>query len=618
MANSLKKYHKVSTHLSDEEHVLLRPYMFIGSTSKEKYEQYVINEYKSIEYIPGLLKLVNEIIDNSVDVAIKTDFKYANKIDIVMSPDHVQVRDNGTGIPVVKIKDRDANEVWNPVMSWTYTKAGTNFDEEVDESRQSIGMNGVGSTVVSIFSKKFQGETSDGTRRLILKTSNNNKVDDVKVGRSKKNYTQVNFEPDFSRFGVETFDSNHVEVIRDRVEKLAASYPEITFTFNDDKIIYKQTSDFLKHFEGNHKIFETDEKNLVALLPNNSEEFRFISVVNGLNIPNGGSHIEYVMDSLIAHLRPAIKKKHKIDVVPSQIRQHLFVINFSREFANLKFDSQTKERITNNRNEVEKAFKDFDFEKLAAKILKTDEIITPIIEFQLMKAERAEKKRLQSEQKKALKEKVAKHIAPNSKDVAKNVLYIVEGDSAKGNFMTVRNRNYHGIYPLKGKFVNVLRKNKMDILQNNECKDLMSILGLKLGEPAPDKLFHNYGKIFITADADMDGYCITAQLINFFKLWPELFERNIIHILHTPIMEIRKGSKITKAFYTLTDYKKYKMKSGESIKYLKGLGSLGVNQYRKYLIDEPNLDVVVDDEECDVILDVVFGDDAKLRREWLE
>ena len=357
---------------------------------------------------------------------------------------------------------------------------------------------------------------------------------------------------------------------------------------------------------------------MVAFLPNTSEEFRFISVVNGLNVTKGGSHIDYIMDTLASYLRPAINKKYKIDVVPSQIKQHLFVVNFTREFPNLKFDSQTKERITNDKAEIESVYKELDFEKLAQKILKTEDIIMPIVEFQLMKAERAERKKLLAEQKKALKEKVAKHIPPKSKDVAKNVLYIVEGDSAKGNFMTVRDRNYHGIYPLKGKFVNVSRKNKMDILQHNECKELMSILGLRLGEPVPDRLHHNYGKIYITADADVDGYCITAQLINFFKLWPELFERGVVHILYTPIMEIRKGTRITKSFYTLGDYKKYKIKAGETIKYLKGLGSLGVNQYKKYLIEEPLLEVVRDDENCDEILEVVFGDDPKLRREWLE
>lgn len=617
MSNALKKYHKVSKHLSDEEHVLLRPHMFIGSTSKETYTQFIINEYREIEYIPGLLKLVNEIIDNSVDVAIKTNFKYGNKIEIDMTEDYVRVKDNGTGIPVVKVQDRDGKDVWNPVMSWTYTKAGTNFDDSIEDARQSIGMNGVGSTVVSIFSKKFVGETCDGSKKLILHTSENNNLDDVKVGRSKKNYTQVYFEPDFTRFGIKSFDQQHIDVIRDRIEKLAAIYPEITFVFNEVKVSYKETSDFLKHFESK-SVYEKDSKSMVAFLPNTSEEFRFISVVNGLNVTKGGSHIDYIMDTLASYLRPAINKKYKIDVVPSQIKQHLFVVNFTREFPNLKFDSQTKERITNDKAEIESVYKELDFEKLAQKIIKTEDIIMPIVEFQLMKAERAERKKLQAEQKKALKEKVAKHIPPKSRDVAKNVLYIVEGDSAKGNFMTVRDRNYHGIYPLKGKFVNVSRKNKMDILQHNECKELMSILGLRLGEPVPDRLHHNYGKIYITADADVDGYCITAQLINFFKLWPELFERGIVHILYTPIMEIRKSGKIVKSFYTLSDYKKYKVKSGETIKYLKGLGSLGVNQYKKYLIEQPLIEAVQDDENCDDILEVVFGDDAKLRKEWLE
>lgn len=617
MTNSLAKFHKVSKHLSDEEHVLLRPYMFIGSVSLESYNQYVGAEYQQVNYIPGLLKLVNEIIDNSVDIAIKTKFEYGNKIVIDMCEDFVRVRDNGTGIPVVKVVDRDGNNVWNPVMSWTYTKAGTNFDEDKDSTRQSIGMNGVGSTVVSIFSKKFHGETADGKNKLILKTSNNNKVDDVKVGKSRKNYTEVYFEPDFARFNVTGFDRTHIDIIRDRVEKIAAIYPEITFHFNEEKIGFKQTLDYVKLFNTTY-VYEQNNDSLIAVMPSSAEEFRFVSVVNGLNIPNGGSHLEHILESICSHLRPAIKKKYKIDVVPSQIKQHLMIVNLSRNFNNLKFDSQTKERITNNKNEVTDYFNNFDFHALANKVIRCDEIITPIVEFQLLKAQRAEDRKLQNEQRKALKEKVAKHLAPQSKDVHKNVLYIVEGDSAKGSFMTVRDNRHHGIYPLKGKFVNVSKKNKMDILKNNECKELMSILGLRLGEPVPDRLNHNYGKIFITADADMDGYCITAQLINFFKLWPELFERGMIYILNTPIMEVRKGGKIVKAFYTLADYKQYKLKTGETLRYLKGLGSLGVSQYRKYLIDVPNVIPVNDDDESDKLLDIVFGDDPKLRKEWLE
>ena len=136
------------------------------------------------------------------------------------------------------------------------------------------------------------------------------------------------------------------------------------------------------------------------------------------------------------------------------------------------------------------------------------------------------------------------------------------------------------MYPLRGKFMNVSKASVMDILQNNEAKEIMSILGLTIGKPVPDNLRYGYSYIYLCADADVDGYCITTQLINFFALWPELFERGMIRVVHTPIMEIRKNNKITSVFYSLADYANYKVQPSEKIKYLKGLGSLGVNEYQ--------------------------------------
>lgn len=616
MPKKSQTYNKISKHLSDEEHVLLRPSMFIGSVSLQKFNQYVGESYEEIEYVPGLLKLVNEILDNSVDIAIKTNFEYGNKINIKMTYDYVQIEDNGTGIPVVKTKDNQGKDVWNPVLSWTYTKAGTNFEE--DETRISMGMNGVGSTAVSIFSKVFIGETADGSKKLKLKTVNNNKLEDVAQTRSKMHFTKVYFEPDFQRFGVYGFDMNHIKVIKDRVEKLAALYPEITFTFNDEKIKFKQTREYLKVFKDQELDIihsSSDDINL-SIVENNNEEFRYISVVNGLNTVNGGSHLDYICEEIINHLRPAIEKKYKFKVVPSQIKQHLMIVLFAKNFPNLMFDSQTKERITNNKQDIVNYFKDIDFEFIAKQILKHEKIIKPIIEYQLAKLEQAEKRKIAAEQKRNSKEKVAKHIEPNSKDFQKNILYLVEGDSAKGNFMIVRDKKYHGIYPLKGKFLNVSQKNDLDILKNEECKDLMNILGLKLNSPVPDKMIYN--KIYITADADMDGYCITTQLLNFFNIWPELFERKIIYILKTPIMVVKKNNKTTQVFYTMKDYENYTMKAGEKIKYLKGLGSLNENEYKEFLIDKPMLELIHIDEHSKNALDIIFGDDADKRKEWLK
>lgn len=613
-------YNKVSKQLKPEEHILLRPNMYIGSTSISKYEGYLLPdnvlEKEEVEYVPGLLKLVYEIIDNSVDIAIKTKFKYGNKIDVVVERDFCTVQDNGSGIPVKMVQDANGKDVWNPVLSWCYTMAGTNFDSD-DEGRLSMGMNGVGSTVTSIFSKEFVGETCDGEMKLVVKTLDNNKIDKVTTRNATKNGTKVTFHPDFERFEVDHFTNDHYKIIRDRIYKLAACYPEIKFSLNEEKISMKKMADVVPMY-GEEHIAEKSNNAVVAVYQNNVDDLEYISVVNGLSVINGGSHIDYVADKLVAELRPLIEKKHKLKVLPAQIKQHLFLGVFLRDFPNMKFDSQTKEKITNSKAEVEKFLQDnnIDFSKMAhAMMKKSEQYIMPIIEYQLMKQQQAEKRKAEAEGRKALQENVAKHIAPLSK--TGTILYLVEGDSAKNNFQQTRDKQKHGMYPLRGKFINTTQKSTLEILKNREAKEIMSILGLTIGKPAPEKLRYGYEHIYIGADADVDGYCITTQMISFFSMWPELFERGVIKILHTPIMEIRKNNKVTQVFYSLSDYSKYKLKAGEKIKYLKGLGSLNKGSYKDYLIDNPMLETVVMDDSAFETLDMIFCDDSDGRKEWL-
>lgn len=615
-----KKHENISKQLKPEEHILLRPNMYIGSTSLSKITTYLLPENVDgkvdIEYVPGLLKLVYEIIDNSVDIAIKTKFKSGNKIDITLERDYCSVEDNGSGIPVKMTQDANGNDVWNPVLSWCYTMAGTNFDSD-EEGRLSMGMNGVGSTVTSIFSKEFIGETCDGTQKLTVRTHQNNKIDKITVRNATKNGTKVTFYPDFERFGVDHFTNDHYRIIRDRVYKLAACYPEIKFSLNGEKISMKKMADIAPLY-GEENITEKSDNAVISVYVNNLDDFEFVSVVNGLSVINGGSHIEYISDRIVAELRPLIEKKHKIKVLPAQIKQHMFLGVFFRDFPNMKFDSQTKERITNSKAEIENFLKSskIDFSKIANSMMKdSDNYIMPIIEYQLMKLQQAEKRKEQAESRKALQENVGKHIAPLSK--SGNILYLVEGDSAKNNFQQTRDKQNHGMYPLRGKFINVLQKSTLDILKNKEAKEIMSILGLEIGKPAPMKLRYGYEHIYISADADVDGYCITTQMISFFALWPELFERGIIKVLHTPIMEIRKNNKVVQSFFSLSDYGKYTLKAGEKIKYLKGLGSLNKDAYKDYLIDNPKLELVILDDDGKKALDMIFSDDSDGRKEWL-
>lgn len=614
-------YNKVSKQLKPEEHILLRPNMYIGSVSTSKFQDYLLPDDVSkkveVEYVSGLLKLVYEIIDNSVDIAIKTKFKHGTKIDILLDKESCTVQDNGTGIPVVMVQDANGNDVWNPVLSWCYTMAGTNFDSD-EEGRLSMGMNGVGSTVTSIFSKEFIGETSDGKNKLIVKTINNNVVDKVTVKESTQQYTKVSFRPDFDRFEVDNFTDDHIKIVRDRVYKLAATYPEIKLSLNGEKISMKKMTDIVAMYNPQHLI-EKDDKVVIALYENKNDDFEFVTTVNGLSIINGGSHIDYVADRIATELRPLIEKKHKIKVLPAQIKQHLFLGVFIRDFPNMKFDSQTKERITNSREEINNFIKDIDFAKLAANMMKNSETyVLPIIEYQLMKLQQAERRKADAEGKKALQENVAKHISPLNKKGSDNIFYLVEGDSAKNNFQPTRDKQRHGMYPLRGKFINTTQRSTLDILDNKEAKDIMSILGLTIGKPAPDTLRNGYGHIYICADADVDGYCITTQMINFFSLWPELFERGIVKIVYTPIMEIRSNSnKILHTFFTLSEYAKYKLKSNEKIKYLKGLGSLNTKEYKEYLIESPKVEAVTLGEDDAKFFGMLFGKESDPRKEWL-
>lgn len=605
---------QISKHLSPEEHVLLRPNMYIGSTSREEFSQFVFSEYKTVEYIPGLLKCVNEIIDNSIDVAIRTDFKFANKIDIEMTAGYVSVEDNGTGMAVIKVEDKDGNKVWNPVLSWTYTNAGSNFTDETEE-RKTIGMHGLGATAASIFSKLFIGETSDGKKKLKVTTRNNNNLEGAVAGRSTKKYTKVYFEPDFSRFeDINEFNSQHIEIIEDRIHKLAALYPKIKFTFNGEVVSYKSFKDYVEKFDKKYTLYEEDKVS-IAYLADDTDENTFISVVNGLNTPNGGRHLDVINSKVSDYLKPMIKRKYKVDVSTVHIKNHTLPIVFMKEFPNFKSDSQTKESVKNTRTEVEAYFKGFDFEKLAKKIMACEDVVMPIVEQHLLKLEQAEKRKLRMEQKKAAKRNIPKHLEPNKRNTGKNILYIVEGDSAKNNFLSSRDKDYHGMYPLRGKMINVRKKSNMEILNNNECKDIMSILNLQIGEEVPEKL--PYAKIYITADADVDGYCITAQLINFLKFWPELFERKMVYVVFTPIMEIVKGNTIVKTFYRLSEYRNYTLKSGEKINYVKGLGSMNLKEYKKYLITKPRVELVEDDSDANKYLEIAFDENVDARKEWL-
>lgn len=656
--------------LTDIEHIKLRSGMYIGSVSEENHSRFLNGIYGEFSYVSGLVKIIEEIIDNSVDEAIRTDFKFANVITVDIDSVSVKVTDNGRGIPLDLVETPEGDILPKAVLAWTRTKAGSNFD---DSNRITGGMNGVGSSLTNIFSKSFTGITGNGEKELTLLCKDGLTKLDYEIKTSKKRGTSVEFIPDFNAFEAKEISDIVIEVIKDRISALSVVFPLVKFIFNGS--VSTNNFDIYAKKYGEVSIFKTKTTS-IGFVPS-LDGFKQISYVNGLHTKSGGSHVEFIMDGVTTELIPLIKRKYKLDVSKARIKEYITLLFFTSGMNNLKFDSQTKEKLTNTAGEV-KNHVDLDLVKTARELIKLDNLILPIIETELMRKEAAEKAALTRAQKAANKTKVPKHIKANKMGKESGtILLLTEGDSAIGPMLNVRDQDMQGGYPLRGKVLNTWGKSHAEMLANKEIFEMLSITGLRFGDSPfnykehsdnwyilnglkfneNDELFLNekwvsakeyikeadsidkpnlrvynsqmnvrrvvlvenisYSNIGILVDSDADGTgSIFPSLLAVFSNWPELFKQERIKFIKTPIIIATKKKDIH-WFYNLKEYEENKPKlKGFDIRYLKGLGSLEENEYKE-VIRNPKYDVVYLPDNYEELFEMLFGKDADLRKQWM-
>ena len=602
-----KKFKK----LDDVSHVLLRPGMYIGSIKPHTAKKYLYKESKmelqEVTFNPGFLKIFDEIITNSVD-EYKREGSKLNIIKVSIDKDSISIWDNG-GIPVVR--HPDDNE-WIPEMIFSNLKAGSNFND--DESRTGAGTNGVGSTLTNIYSKEFIIQTCDG-KNLFTQTFSNNMRDrsEPKVKKSTKNFTEIKYKPDFEKFGLENIDDSHFKMIHKRVIDIAGCNPDIKVYFNDELINIKSFEDYVKFYKPDF-FFESNKEKTWSLAITHSEDgFQQISFVNSTDTYDGGSHVDYILNQILSQLREFFQKKHKVDVKPSELKNHICLF-LNSTVVNPSFSSQTKEKLI---TEV----KDFGFqfqvsEKLIKQILKS-EIVNSVLDWIQQKKSADESKLARELNKNLAKIKVDKLIDAKGKERWKCSLALFEGDSASSAFRKYRDPQYQGAFSLRGKFINAAEINTQKLIQNNEVVNLMGALGLKLGQKVvPGTL--RYGRILFYCDADHDGSSIVGLLINFlYKYWPELFESPMVFKAETPIV-VSKNLKSKKkiSFYTQDEYNKWlsSINSKEwEIEYKKGLAALVDDEYSE-IINNPRLTQITTDDISKEYLNIWFGKDSELRK----
>lgn len=617
--------------MDEISHILMRSGMYVGSNKFEEKDAFIYNhktgkfEMKIINYIPAMLKVVDEVISNSADEFRRKDNMGLTElyVKIDKSNGEIIVRDNG-GIPIVKHKEAG---IYIPEFIFGQLRTSSNYDDT--EDRNVIGTNGIGVKIANIFSSEFEVKSADSKNEIVIQWKNNMREvisrNVTKCGK-KTHYTQTRFKLDFSRFDTElsTFDNDFINIIHKRCIDAAAANPGLKVIFNygkeDIEWKFKKLDEYIDLYSNllniTDKIPFENDLCTAWIFPDSSVDVGF---VNGAECSKG-THMRALRNEINQAVVDFITKKDKIKDLTTRGVDNKYSIFININVSNPAYDSQTKECLT---TPVEKFSKDEKLkwevnDKFLNKIIKS-EIVALVRDWYKQKVAAEDEKALRKinrETNKGLK-RPDKYITCSSRVRASKQLFIFEGDSARSGFRGGRIPEFQAGYTMKGVPPNVYGSTPLQIMKNEVFNDLVTVIGLKWG-----KEFNindlNFGKIVISTDADTDGDKIAALLLLFFNNWPELFEKNIVCRNISPIIISRKGKDCQK-FYTMDEFKEAEKKlKGYTHKYVKGLGGLS-DKESKDMYQDPKFLYFKKDDAADSMFRKWFNKgDSDVRKDMLK
>lgn len=637
---------------TDRQHILDNPDTYIGSVENIDADMWVYDEAKArivqkeIEYIPGLYKLFDEGIVNCRDHVIRMiqhkniEKQFVSYIKIGITDDGtITMSNDGNGIDVAKHPEYD---IWIPEMIFGHLRTSTNYDKT--EKKIVGGKNGFGFKLVLIWSTYGRVETVDHTRGLKYVQEFRGNLSEIGApvitpAKSVKPYTIVTFKPDYARLGIPGLTEDMVALLRKRVMDIGAvtdhSVNKIKISYNGSPIPVKNFQQYIDMYIGakgeSKRVYEMPDERweyTVALAPNH--EFTQVSFVNGICTFKGGKHVEYITGQITRKLCEYIEKKKKIKVNAASIKEQL-ILFLRCDIENPSFDSQTKD------------FMNTPFAKFGSSCAVSDAFIEKVAKMGVMdlacslteaKENRAAKK-TDGVKTKTIRG-IANFIDANFSGTAASkdcILILCEGLSALSGIvsgLSSEDRNTIGIYPLKGKLLNVRGEQLKRISDNKEITDIKKILGLETGRgyATMEDVHRNlrYGKVMVMTDQDLDGSHIKALCINLFHAeWSSLIKiPGFISFMNTPILRAKKGAQ-TMLFYNEGEYLTWKNAFGDAgpvgwtMKYFKGLGTSTSAEFKEYFANKKIVDFVYTGPQCDDIIDKIFNKKrADDRKTWLE
>jgi DNA topoisomerase II len=639
--------------LTDLEHILKAPDTYIGSIMEDKIPSWIMNNdsermsIRECKVVPGLYKCLDEIIVNSKDhvtrmnqkiekmqsIKKEHDHKPVTTIDVSVSKESgvLSVMNDGDGIDVEKHPEYN---IWIPEMVFGHLRTSTNYKK--DDAKIVGGKNGFGVKLVFIYSKWAKIETVDHIRGLkyVQEFKDNlSVIEKPKVTKCKgKPYTKVSWLPDYERFGLVGLTDDMDSIFYKRcIDISAITGKTVKVKYNGSLIGVKTFEQYIELFAGkkneSKQVYEKgNERWEYAVCLSPTDEFTQVSFVNGIYTGRGGKHVDYILQQITKKVVEYIDKKKKVKVKPVTIKEQLMLfVNCVVE--NPSFDSQTKDTLNTSASLFGSTCKVSD--KFIDKVCKLG-IMEQAISIHQVKETKDSKKTDGKKTKRILG--IPKLIDANfagSVQSKKCTLILCEGDSAKSGIvsgLSKEDRNVIGIYPLKGKLMNVRDCVQSKINDNKEISDIKKIMGLETTrqyKTIDDVHKHlRYGKIIFMTDQDLDGTHIKGLCINLFdSQWSQLLQCDeFIGFMNTPIIKAKKGKKEMR-FYNDKEYNDWKEDtntSGWTIKYYKGLGTSTSSEFKEYFVHKKIVNFTYDDTSSDALDKVFRRTRTEDRKKWLE
>lgn len=519
---------------------------------------------------------------------------------------NLNISGNIEDIPTLLLKKKCSNRISKSNKSTGFINIsnignGDYIGFEID-SNQRFVVNDftVTHNCANIYSTRFDVEICDPVRKKkYFQRFTNNMFDKeepviTSIDKHIDSYTKITFVPDYKKFNLKNITSDMISLMKRRVYDIAGTTNQsVNVWLNGKHLDIKSFKDYIQMFYDEENMPELiyeefNERWSLGIIYDPNAGFQHMTFVNKISTFKGGTHLNYITNQIVDKVIENILSQPKyksLKIKPHQIKENLTIF-INSVIEDPSFSSQTKEELT-TKSSLFNIKCELD-DKFIGKICKTG-LVNEIVQIAQIKQMDALGK---SDGKKNANLKTLTKLddakLAGSKRASECTLILTEGDSAKTfaiSGLEIIGRDLYGVFPLKGKLLNVRDATPNQLLSNEEIKNLKYIMGLKQNTVYNDTKKLRYGHILILTDQDVDGSHIKGLLMNFFHyFWPSLLKIDgFIQSIATPIVKVYKNSDTKKQnpeiFYTLTEYKKWCEKQGDNIgkkfkiKYFKGLGT---------------------------------------------